>query len=77
MLFLYTYHHPLPSLYLPVLCLASHGADNNQDDLDDEPPMHDDLGFMVEPETPYLAPPSILSEAPPSVMQVSCRFSET
>ncbi|VDP31045.1 unnamed protein product [Schistosoma margrebowiei] len=50
---------------------ASHGADNNQDDLDDEPPMHDDLGFMVEPETPYLAPPSILSEAPPSVMQVT------
>ncbi|CAH8630753.1 unnamed protein product [Schistosoma margrebowiei] len=49
---------------------TSHGADNNQDDLDDEPPMHDDLGFMVEPETPYLPPPSILSEAPPSVMQV-------
>ncbi|CAH8645152.1 unnamed protein product [Schistosoma rodhaini] len=49
---------------------TSHGADNNQDDLDDEPPMHDDLAFMVEPETPYLAPPSILSEAPPSVMQV-------
>ncbi|CAH8556316.1 unnamed protein product [Schistosoma turkestanicum] len=49
---------------------TSHGADNNQDDLDDEPNMHDDLTFMVEPETPYLAPPSILSEAPPSVMQV-------
>ncbi|KAK4474458.1 hypothetical protein MN116_000613 [Schistosoma mekongi] len=47
-----------------------HGPDNNQDDLDDEPPIHDDLAFMVEPETPYLAPPSILSEAPPSVMQV-------
>ncbi|KAH8862444.1 Double-strand-break repair protein rad21 like [Schistosoma japonicum] len=44
-----------------------HGLNNNQDDLDDEPPIHDDLAFMVEPETPYLAPPSILSEAPPSV----------
>ncbi|VDP71781.1 unnamed protein product [Echinostoma caproni] len=31
--------------------------------------MHDDLAFMGEPETPYLAPPSVLSEAPPSVMQ--------
>nr|CAH8872072.1 unnamed protein product [Trichobilharzia regenti] len=46
-----------------------HGIEENQDDLDDEP-NHDDLAFMVEPETPYLAPPSILSEAPPSVMQV-------
>ncbi|TPP62026.1 putative sister chromatid cohesion complex cohesin subunit [Fasciola gigantica] len=31
--------------------------------------MHDDLAFMGGPETPYLAPPSVLSEAPPSVMQ--------
>lgn len=38
--------------------------------------MHDDLAFMGGPETPYLAPPSVLSEAPPSVMQVYSLFSD-
>lgn len=41
---------------------------HGQDDFDDGN-MHDDLAFMGEPPTPYMPPPSVLSEAPPSVIR--------
>lgn len=41
---------------------------HGHDDFDDAN-MHDDLAFMGEPPTPYMPPPSVLSEAPPSVIR--------
>ncbi|VEL21600.1 unnamed protein product [Protopolystoma xenopodis] len=41
---------------------------HNIDDGDDEDNAPDELPFMLQPETPYLPPPSILSEAPHSIM---------
>ncbi|KAF8571837.1 hypothetical protein P879_05021 [Paragonimus westermani] len=46
---------------------VAEGIPHEVDDYDDGH-MHDDLAFMGEPPTPYM-PPSVLSEAPPSVMQ--------
>ncbi|CAL8085307.1 unnamed protein product [Calicophoron daubneyi] len=46
-----------------------HDAITHDDEDFSDHQMHDDLAFMGEPETPYLAPPSVLSEAPASVMQ--------